>query len=80
MDRKLLKAADYERFTGRRAKIWTSEPVMTVEGARPVNYLEGRLAGYAEGRVRIELAGKSGPSQVELPLANIRKANLMVEF
>ncbi len=80
LDRKLLKAADYERFTGRLAKIWTNEPVVPGEGARPVNYLEGRLAGLAEGRVRVEMENKSGVSAVELPLENIRKANLVVEF
>jgi len=80
MDRKLLKAADYERFVGRLAKIWTNEPVVTSAGARPVNYLEGRLAGYTDGRVRIEMASKSGVNALELPLENIRKANLVVEF
>ena len=44
LDRKLIKAADYERFAGRLAKIWLTDAVSPWEGARPVNYLEGRLA------------------------------------
>lgn len=47
LDRKLIRAADYERFAGRLARIWTSEPVSGQ------SYFEGRLAGYAEGAVKI---------------------------
>jgi ribosome maturation factor RimP len=80
LDRKLLKAADYERFAGRLAKIWTKDPVTPSEGARPSNYLEGRLAGIADGRVRVEMTSKAGVNVFELPYENIRKANLIIEF
>jgi len=70
LDRKLLKAADYERFTGRLARISLSEPV---ENSK---YFEGRLAGYADGLVQLEVKGRI----LALPLAGIRKANLVVEF
>jgi ribosome maturation factor RimP len=80
MDRKLLKAADYERFAGRLAKIWTNAPVTPGEGARPVNYLEGRLAGITDGRVRVDLESKAGVNVVEFPYEIIRKANLIIEF
>lgn len=73
MDRALLKPADFERFTGRLARISTSEPV---EDAK---FFEGRLAGLVDGKVRMELQGKQ-PRTVELPLEAIRKANLKVEF
>jgi ribosome maturation factor RimP len=73
MDRALKKAADYERFRGRLAKITTSEPI----GA--AKFFEGRLAGFADGKVRMELKGKEART-VELPLEAIRKANLVVEF
>jgi len=39
----------------------------------------GRLAGFVEGKVRMELKGKVART-VELPLESIRKANLVVEF
>ncbi len=80
LDRSLFKAEHYERFAGRLAKIWTHEPVTPGEGARPVKYLEGRLAGVADGRIRITLGKSSGTGEIELQLANIRKANLVVEF
>ena len=53
-----------------KARISLSEPV---EG-QP--YFEGRLAGYAEGRVKIDVQGRI----IELPLAGIRKAQLVVEL
>ena len=73
MDRPLRNAAEYERFRGRMAKISTAEPVENEK------YFEGRLAGFVDGKVRLELKGKVART-VELPLEMIRKANLMVEF
>lgn len=73
MDRALKKPADFERFRGRLAKITTSEPVGDAK------FFEGRLTGFADGKVRMELKGKE-PRTVELPLEAIRKANLVVEF
>src|SRR2546422_1957046 len=46
LDRALKKAADFERFKGRLAKISTSEPVGEAK------FFEGRLAGFADGKVR----------------------------
>jgi ribosome maturation factor RimP len=73
MDRALKKPADFERFRGRLAKISTSEPVGDAK------FFEGRLAGFADGKVRMELKGKESRT-VEVPLEAIRKANLVVEF
>jgi len=73
MDRALTKAADFERFTGRLAKITTSEPVGEAK------FFEGRLRGFADGNIRMELKGKDARI-VEIPLGAIRKANLVVEF
>jgi ribosome maturation factor RimP len=73
MDRGLRRPAEYQRFLGRLAKISTTEPVENEK------YFEGRLAGFADGKVRLELKGKV-PRTVELPLEKIRKANLVVEF
>jgi ribosome maturation factor RimP len=73
LDRKLVKPADFERFTGRLARISTSEPV---ENAK---FFEGRLAGFSSGKVRMELTGRERHT-VEVPLELIRKANLVVEF
>jgi len=73
MDRALTKAADFERFAGRLAKISTAEPVGEAK------FFEGRLRGFADGNVRMELKGKEARI-VEIPLGAIRKANLVVEF
>ena len=73
MDRALTKAADFERFTGRLAKISTGEAIGDAK------FFEGRLRGFADGNVRMELKGKEARI-VEIPLGAIRKANLVVEF
>jgi ribosome maturation factor RimP len=73
LDRALKKPDDFERFVGRLAKISTAEPIGDAK------FFEGRLAGYADGKVRMELKGKE-PRMVEIPLQGIRKANLVVEF
>ncbi len=73
MDRALKKAGDFERFTGRLAKITTAEPVAEAK------FFEGRLQGFADGKVRMQLKGKEA-RVVEIPLDMIRKANLVIEF
>jgi len=70
LDRKLIKEADYERFSGRLAKIWLNEPVENQK------YLEGRLAGYADGMVKVKVRDR----ELAVPYAAIRKANLVVEL
>jgi ribosome maturation factor RimP len=70
LDRKLTRPAEFERFVGRLARISTAEPVGNQK------FFEGRLAGYADDKVKIEVRGRV----IELPLAAIRKANLVVEF
>jgi ribosome maturation factor RimP len=71
LDRKLSKESDFAYFVGRRARIVMREPV----GDQKV--FEGRLAGFENGRVRLDL-GERGLQ--ELDLANIRKAQLVVEL
>jgi ribosome maturation factor RimP len=73
LDRALTKARDFQRFTGRLAKISTAEPIGEAK------FFEGRLAGFADGKVRMELKGREA-RVVEVPLEAIRKANLVVEF
>jgi ribosome maturation factor RimP len=70
LDRKLTKPSDYQRFAGRRARISMAEPVENTK------FFEGRLAGYSDGMVQIEVKGRV----IALPWAGIRKANLVVEF
>jgi ribosome maturation factor RimP len=73
MDRALKKGADFERFAGRLAKISTDVAI------GEATFFEGRLRGFADGKVRMELKGKE-ERIVEIPIEAIRKANLVVEF
>lgn len=70
LDRKLIKAVDYERFAGRLARIWVNQPVENQK------FLEGRLAGYADGNVKLAVKDR----ELLVPFADIRKANLVVEL
>ncbi|PYX86849.1 MAG: ribosome maturation factor [Acidobacteria bacterium] len=87
LDRKLSRPADFERFAGSLVKLTTREPV---DGSR---HVEGRLSGYRDGRITIEVGGKKAsgkprkhqqpaPSapRLEIELANIEKANLVPEI
>lgn len=71
LDRKLLRASDYEHFAGRKARLVLREPLE--DGSK---VLEGRLLGLNAGRVRVDLGGNSVR---ELELASIAKARLVVE-
>lgn len=71
LDRKLTKPSEFEYFTGRRARLVLREPV------EEQKVLEGRLAGFASGLVRLDM-GERGLK--ELALANISKAQLIVEL
>ena len=70
LDRKLIRPGDYERFVGRLANIWLNEPVQNQK------YFQGRLAGYADGIVKLTVRDR----EVAVPYAGIRKANLVVEL
>jgi ribosome maturation factor RimP len=82
LDRKLNRAADYERFTGSRVKLMTREPV------NGNWHFEGRLESFREGRLTLNLnearkkrrfeAGT--PEKLEIELANVEKANLVPEI
>jgi ribosome maturation factor RimP len=76
LDRKLIQPGDYQRFSGRLAKIWLHEPV----GGSA--YYEGRLRGFQDGIIKLQLNGGKEESgkELELPFANIRKANLKIEI
>jgi ribosome maturation factor RimP len=71
VERKLTKPADYERFTGQKAKISLNDPVETQkhwEGV--IRALEGNVVTLepSEGRL------------VQIPLDKVRKANLKFEW
>jgi ribosome maturation factor RimP len=84
LDRKLVKAADFARFTGSRVKLMTREPV---NGNR---HFEGRLESFHDGRLTLDLSvashksrkkmGAAAGQKIEIELANVEKANLVPEI
>lgn len=70
LDRPLRHEADYRRFTGRLAKVVTSEPV---EGQTS---FAGRLSGFDEGHILLT----EGRRVHRVPLGGVRRARLEVEF
>ena len=79
LDRKLVKASDFERFAGQRIKLMTREPL---NGNR---FFEGRLQSFHEGRITLEVVShrKKQPAAavvMEIELANVERANLVPEW
>ncbi|MFY9561248.1 MAG: ribosome maturation factor RimP [Terriglobales bacterium] len=82
LDRKLTKAADFERFRGHRMKLMTRQPVNNNR------HFEGKLESFENGKLVLDLSTarrkmrpKEGQApKVEIELANIEKANLVPEI
>lgn len=68
IDRPLIRREDYERFQGHEAKLELAAPI---NGRRR---FQGKLAGVESDQVRIDL----GAEVVELPLARIQRAKLVL--
>ena len=81
LDRKLTKAADFERFRGHRVKLTTREPVNNNR------HFEGKLESFESGKLSLDLTAarrknrpEDGATSVEIDLANVEKANLVPEI
>ena len=82
LDRKLTRAKDYERFVGSRVKLMTRE---SLNGNR---HFEGRLEGFVDGRLTLDLSvarkkhrpAVDAPQKIEIELANVEKANLVPDI
>ncbi|HUN89071.1 MAG TPA: ribosome maturation factor RimP [Terriglobales bacterium] len=84
LDRKLVKAADFARFTGSRVKLMTRDPVNNNR------HFEGRLESFQDGRLTLDLSVASHKSRkkmgdqvgekIEIDFTNVEKANLVPEF
>jgi ribosome maturation factor RimP len=84
LDRKLVKAADFSRFTGSRLKLTTRQPVNNTR------HFEGRLESFQEGRLTLDLSvashksrkkmGDAAGQKIEIDFANVEKANLVPEI
>ena len=84
LDRKLVKAADFTRFTGSRIKLTTRQPVNNNRN------FEGRLESFQDGRLTLDLSvashksrkkmGDAAGQKIEIEFANVEKANLVPEI
>jgi len=82
LDRKLSRAADYQRFTGSRVKVTTRNPV---NGNR---HFEGRLESFQDGLLTLDVtpvrkkprATEAEPQKLQIELGNVEKANLVPEI
>ena len=84
LDRRLIKAADFTRFTGSRLKLTTRQPV---DNNR---HFEGRLESFENGRLTLDLSvashksrkkmGDTAGQKIEIEFANVEKANLVPEI
>ena len=84
LDRKLVKAADFTRFTGSRLKLTTRQPVNNNR------HFEGRLESFQDGRLTLDLSvashksrkkmGAAAGEKIEIEFANVEKANLVPEI
>ena len=68
IDRPLVRASDFERFAGFEARVEMSR---AIDGRKR---FRGRLTGVIDDRVRMDVQG----DEVELPLADIDKAKLVL--
>src|SRR6266581_6646575 len=81
LDRKLVRPADYERFTGSRVKLTTRNPVNVNR------FFEGKLESFQQGRLTLDMSTarkkfrrSNGEQRLEIDLANVEKANLVPEI
>lgn len=82
LDRKLTKPEEFRRFAGSLVKVQTFEPI------RNNRHWQGRLSAGEDNSITVDLSAvkqnsksrKSGVDTVEIPLANIEKAQLIPEI
>jgi ribosome maturation factor RimP len=84
LDRRLVKPADFTRFTGSRLKLMTRQPVGNNR------HFEGRLESFHDGRLTLDLSvashksrkkmGAAAGQKIEIEFANVEKANLVPEI
>ncbi|HET9304671.1 MAG TPA: ribosome maturation factor RimP [Candidatus Sulfotelmatobacter sp.] len=84
LDRRLVKAADFTRFTGSRMKLTTRQPLNNNR------HFEGRLESFQDGRLTLDLSvashksrkkmGETAGQKIEIDFANVEKANLVPEI
>ncbi len=78
IERPLKKANDFERFSGKLAKIKTMDAIDPDSSGKNRKTFIGILSGFEEDNVLLIL--KKNPAVVRIPLQQIDRANLQFEF
>jgi ribosome maturation factor RimP len=71
LDRPLVKEADFRRFAGKRAKVRTRTPI------QGQNVFRGVILDIVEDRLGLEI---EPGTKIEISLAEIERANLIIEI
>jgi len=79
LDRPLKKAADFERFVGKKARLKSKNLIDPDQRGTTRKTFVGTLLGFENDLVRLELTDKQG-GVIAIPLADLDKANLEEEF
>jgi ribosome maturation factor RimP len=89
LDRKLKSREDFERFVGNLVKVMTHEPIGVTETSKGNRHFEGRLQGFAEGTLTLDVTEASSrkgrrsaadKKTVAIAYENIERANLVPEI
>ena len=82
-ERALKGVADFERFTGKLAKVVLKEPLTVEQGGELAGQsgLRGRITGCREGVLTLEVTGRGGvPKPLKVELENVARAKLVLEW
>ena len=79
LDRPLKKAADFERFVGKKARLKSKNLIDPDERGTTRKTFVGTLLGFEDGNVRLEQTDKQG-GVIVVSLADLDKANLEEDF
>ena len=79
LDRPLKKAADFERFVGKKARLKSKNLIDPDQRGTTRKTFVGTLLGFENDIVRLELTDKQG-GVIAIPLADLDKANLEEDF
>jgi len=90
LERKLSRPADFTRFTGGLVKLQTFTAMAAEPGKAGNRHFQGRLTSFAGDTLTLDLAaikpkgkakkGAAAETTIQIPLANIEKANLIPEI
>ena len=79
LDRPLKKPADFDRFTGQKARLKSKNLLDPDQRGNTRKTFVGTLLGFEDNQIRLELSDKQG-GVIAIPLSEIEKANLEEEF